>query len=131
MTGEDRRAVVGAEVERAREELVAAEHLLDGELPRIAIARVYFAVFHAIRALLYHAGFDPQSHRGVVQLFGLHFVRTGQYDSVALRIVTRLQKFREEADYGEGFSADAAWVRDELTAARVLVDRVLGELAAG
>ena len=46
------------------------------------------------------------------------------------RLVSRLQRFREDADYGEGFVADEAGARAELVAARAFVERVASDLAA-
>lgn len=116
-------------VERARDELAAAEALLATKHPRVALTRTYFAVFHAVRALLYRAGFDPQSHRGVHSLFHTHFVRTGSYDAASAATFARLQKYREEADDSVGFGEDPDFVRGELASARELVERLLGDAA--
>ena len=50
MTEEGRRAAVAAELSCADEELRAATMLLEEALPRVALTRAYFAVFHAARA---------------------------------------------------------------------------------
>ena len=47
MTGEGRRESAGAELDLADEELRAAEALLADGIPRIAVGRMYLAVFHA------------------------------------------------------------------------------------
>lgn len=117
-------------VAHARDELAAAEALLAAGHPRVALTRSYFAAFHAVRALLFRAGLQPQSHRGVHALFHAHFVRTGTYDSATAAVLARLQKYREEADYSVGFGEDAAFVTTELASARVLVERLLADLDA-
>ena len=58
MTFEGRAASCGEELRMAQEELTAAERLLESNLARIALTRVYFAVFHAARGLLF-APFQP------------------------------------------------------------------------
>lgn len=115
------------EAERAREELRAATELLRAALPRVALTRTYFAAFHAIRALLYSRGLEPRTHDGTLHLFNLGFVRTGAYAPADGRLLARLQKYREEADCGSGFVADAAFVGEELAAAQELVTRVLAD----
>lgn len=65
MTGDDRTETVASELELADEELRAADHLLAVGIPRVALARTYFAVFHAARARLYADGLEPRTHSGV------------------------------------------------------------------
>lgn len=129
MTEEGRKQSSAEELQRADEELRAAEHLLSVGMPRIAMTRVYFAAFHGLRGRLYAEGLEPRSHRGVQHLFNLHFVRTGRYPTNVARLTARLQKFREEADYAEAFVIDDEGAREELAAARQLVEQIQRELA--
>ncbi len=124
MTGEGRRAATAEELDRAQEELRAAEQLLGAGLSRISLTRAYFAAFHAARALLYAEGLEPRSHHGALHLFNLHAVKSGRFDAAASRLLARLQKFREEADYGESFPVDERGAREELEAARGFVGQV-------
>jgi hypothetical protein len=57
-------------------------------------------------------------------------VRTGRFEPATSRLLARLQKFREEADYSESFPIDEAGAREERAAARAFVERVAAELAA-
>jgi hypothetical protein len=129
VTSEGRREAAAAELRLADEELRAAAQLLAADLPRIALARAYFAVFHAARARLFAEGLEPKTHGGVQHLFNVHFVKTGRYDAGVSRLLARLQKFREEADYAAAFVVDAAGAGEEIEAARAFVARVAGELA--
>jgi uncharacterized protein (UPF0332 family) len=124
VTAEGRRAATSEELDRALEELRAAEQLLGAGLARISLTRAYFAAFHAARAFLYAEGLEPRSHHGVLHLFNLHAVKAGRFDPAASRLLARLQKFREEADYGESFPVDERGAREELEAAQGFVTRV-------
>jgi uncharacterized protein (UPF0332 family) len=115
----------------AAEEIRAAEKLLATGFPRIALTRAYFAVFHAVRARVYAEGLEPRTHSGTLHLFNVHFVKTGTYEAATSRLVARLQKFREEADYSRSFVIDDSGAREEIEAARGLVDRILGDLTEG
>ena len=128
MTKEGKTAVVAQELACAHEELQAAEQLLVSGIPRVALTRVYFAVFHAVRALLANTGIEPKSHRALVNLFGLHFVRTGRYEGKYGKFLASLQRFREDADYGLATWADDETARSELNQARKLVARIVAEL---
>ncbi len=129
MTADGRRESAQTELDLAAEELRAAEGLLASGLPRIAAGRVYFAVFHAIRAQLHAEGYEPRSHRGAQHLFNLHFVRTGQFDPECSRLIARLQKSREEADYSPAFVVTERHAREDLDAARRFVALVRSGLA--
>lgn len=129
MTGEGRRDAAAEELRLAAEELRATEELLRTGLPRVALSRAYFAVFHAVRARLYAEGLEPRTHGGVQSLWSVHFVRTGRYETSTSRLLAKLQKFRQEADYAQDFIVDEAGAREELEAARGLVERIRQELA--
>ncbi len=124
MTGEGRADATAAELELADEELRAAGKLLTAGFPRIALAPAYFALFHAVRARLYAEGLEPRTHAGVQHLWNVHLVRTGLYDPATSRLLARLQKFREEADYAQAFVVDEAGAHEEVEAARGLVDQI-------
>ena len=81
MTLEHAHVASDAELARAEETLRAAEVLLREGLTNDAVGRAYYAGFHAVRALLFSVGLEPRSHRGAIQLFNLHFVRTGKIDA--------------------------------------------------
>lgn len=78
---------------------------------------------HAARAVLYAQGYDPNTHQGVLSLFNQHLVPPGHLEPLAARVLARLQKYREQADYGESFVVDLAGVVEETAAARQFVDR--------
>ncbi len=130
MTGEGRRESSLAELTLADEELRGADALLQAGYPRIALTRAYFAVFHGCRGILYSAGLEPRTHAGVQHLFNLHFVRSGRFDAAAARLLARLQKYRQEADYSRSFVVDAEGASEELDAARAFVGTVRARVAA-
>lgn len=130
MTEDGRRESALAELALADEELSIADSLLPAGFARVALTRAYFAVFHAARARLYAAGFEPRTHAGVQHLFNQHFVRTDRFEPGVSRLMARLQKYREEADYSRAFVIDAEGAREEIGAARDFVDAVHAQLPA-
>ena len=92
MTAEGRRNSTSEEIARAHEELRVADQILD-MAPRVAATRIHYAVFHAVRGLLFSEGLEPKSHAGVEHLFRTHFVRPGRFPPGADRLFSRLQKF--------------------------------------
>lgn len=128
MNAEGRQSAVASELALADDELEAAEGLLEMGHHRIALTRTYFAVFHAVRARLFAENLEPKTHAGVHHLWNLHLVKAGTYDAGTSRLLARLQKYREEADYAREFIVDAAGAREELAAAQGLVERIRRDL---
>lgn len=129
MTNENRRLAVREALARSDEEVAAARALVAVGLFRPAMTRAYYAAFHAARALLFGDGLEPRSHEGVQHLLNLHFIRAGRLETRWNRVLARLQKFREEADYGGAFVLDLAALDEELAAACGFCARVREVLA--
>jgi uncharacterized protein len=62
-------------MERADESLRSARKLLDERLHADSISRSYYAMFHAVSALLETKRLTTSKHKGVLSLFDLHFVK--------------------------------------------------------
>lgn len=124
MTAPGREHSSEEELALAREEIVGADHLLALGLGRIALTRAYYAAFHAARGLLYSEGHEPRTHQGTIDLFNRHFVKTGRFEPGTSRLLSSLQKFREQADYSQAFVIDVPGARQEVDAARGFVERV-------
>lgn len=110
MTEENRRRNALDELERATVCLSEARALYAADLPYGAASRAYYAVFHAARGLLVSVGIEVETHKGLVSMIGEHFVRPGRMSSRMGRLVSRMQRDREDADYSTGsvFTAEEA-----------------------
>jgi uncharacterized protein (UPF0332 family) len=111
------------ELERAQTCLEEATTLAGADLPYGAASRAYFAVFHAAQALLFSVGLEARSHHGVVALVGEHFVKPGALGSEMGRLLSRMQRDREDADYLAGAVFTAIEAQEMIAAA----ERFLGE----
>lgn len=94
---------ISIEWEKAKEAFKEAKVLQGQKLPNGCISRAYYAAFHAGKALLLMEGLETRSHQGLGRLFSLHFVKTGKFDAKFSRILSKAQKYREEADYSSEF----------------------------
>lgn len=102
MTGQNQQRNAAGELARAETCLEEANALHAAGLPYGATSRAYYAVFHAARALLFSIGIDARTRKGVVSTIGEHFVRPGHLSSAMGRLVSRMQRDREDADYATG-----------------------------
>jgi|YNPNPStandDraft_1061719.scaffolds.fasta_scaffold00274_17 uncharacterized protein (UPF0332 family) len=87
------------EIERAEEELEVAKILQKKEFYYKSIASAYYAVYHSAKSLLLLKGVDPKTHEGVERMFGMYYIKTGEFNIKIGKAIGRLRKMREEADY--------------------------------
>jgi uncharacterized protein (UPF0332 family) len=102
VTGENQRRNALDELFRAETCLQEARALDQAGFPYGAVSRAYYAVFHAAQALLFSVGIEVRTHKAMVSLIGEHFVRPGRLSSTMGRLVSRMQRDREDADYATG-----------------------------
>lgn len=104
MTAENREQNIHEELNRAKESFEAAKLLFDKRLLNDGISRLYYFLFHLVKALLLTKGLEPKSHEGSLRLLGMHFVKTGILQPADSHIFARLMKYRQEADYNPSYS---------------------------
>lgn len=86
-------------LEKAEKKLKVAEKLLRSDDYEDAVSRAYYAVFHAAQALLLTEGERAETHKGIVTLFGLLFVKTGKFKKDLGKYLANLKDERESGDY--------------------------------
>lgn len=93
------KALLKGHLEKAGEKLKMAETLLKSGGYDDAVSRAYYAAFHAAQALLLTEGLTTGTHQGVVNLFGLYFVKTGKIHKKFGKYLSNLKDDRENGDY--------------------------------
>lgn len=93
------------------------------------MTRYYYALFHAVRALLLTEGVEPRTHLSVQSEFYRRFVQEGPLSAATARTLSYLQKDREDADYSRAvvFSEEAVEHAREL--ASVLRQEIMALLS--
>ncbi|MEA1964427.1 MAG: HEPN domain-containing protein [Candidatus Aerophobetes bacterium] len=86
-------------LDKSREKLTVAKTLLKSKAYEDSVSRAYYALFHAVQALLLTEGLSANTHHGLVTLFGLHFIKTGKFDKKFGRYLINLKDERENGDY--------------------------------
>ena len=99
LNDEERKLLVELEIERANKLIDQFPILENAELWDTLANRVYYAVFHAVTALLIKNGLHAGSHQGVSVLFNKHFVKENLVDEKYGRLLARLENMREKSDY--------------------------------
>lgn len=86
-------------LEKADENIRAADTLIKAHFFEIAVSRGYYAILYVARALLIEEGKIVSSHREVQSAFGLLFAKTGKLDTKYHRYLLDSFRKRQFADY--------------------------------
>ena len=85
---------------RGRQELKAAQALLEAGFPAQAVSHAYLAGFHAASAALTVLGEVPATSSGVISAFGRRVVGENGIDHETARVLRRLYEDRNDIENG-------------------------------
>ncbi|MBI4811249.1 MAG: HEPN domain-containing protein [Ignavibacteriales bacterium] len=103
MTEENKYRNIHEELDRAATALASADTLIQNGYYNDAVSRLYYSLFHAVKALLLSEGLEPKTHEGTLTLFSKYFIKTNVFTPQDSHIFSRLMKYREEADYNPSY----------------------------
>lgn len=86
--------------------------------------RLYYAVFHAVNAMLLIDGIQTGTHKGTSIQFGKSYVLTGVFTRKDGILYGQLQTMREKADYQNVFTLEEEDGRNLIEAADELRKRI-------
>ena len=116
-------------LEKANSELTSTDVLMEKQLYDQTLNRAYYAIFHAIRAVLAMDLFDSKKHSGVIAEFNKRYIKTGIFEMKYGRIVKTAEMLRSESDYKDFFCADADQANTQVVNAKEFVTAVSQYLA--
>ena len=111
-------------IEKAVNKLESAEYLFDGGYYEDAASREYYAMYYGARALLALQDIYPKTHSGLIQKFGLQYVKEGYLDIMYGRAIAQAKDIRESADYGVGIEISEEEAKDVIENAKSFFDKV-------
>lgn len=109
---------------KALEDLTASEVMLKESLYKVSINRSYYAIFHAMRAITALSGYDSSKHSGIIAYFNQNYVKTGDFDKDASKIVKKASFLREKSDYEDFYIASKQEAKDQLEDAKIFLLKV-------
>lgn len=95
------KALVKYRIERSNETMLETKLMIDQGYLNGAINRMYYACFYIVSALLVKNKITAQTHAGVKQMLGLHFVLTGKLSPKIGSIYASLFEKRHSSDYDD------------------------------
>lgn len=124
LSDEERRIIVSREFQKGLQFMKQAEANAEIEIWDVVANRLYYSVFHAVSALLIKDGHKVGTHKGVVMMFGMYYVKTGLVTEDEGSLYSQLQTMREKADYNCAFEAKEKDIKYMMPLAKSLLDKV-------
>ena len=110
MTTGEKDIIIRQKLAKAKKRLSEINNLIQFGYYDTAINRIYYASFYSVQALLLSIDLNPKSHKGVLTLFVLHFVKNGLFPQDLAKFYPRVFNERMIGDYEDVSEADKDWV---------------------
>ena len=117
-------------LEKAEDCYLAAQKLLESGLLRDSANRSYYAIFHAVRAVLALDQVDFKKHSAVISYFQQYYIKEKKFDVRFSNYVRDAFSVRQQCDYDDFFVIADREVKLQLDHARELLDAVASFLNA-
>jgi uncharacterized protein (UPF0332 family) len=93
--------LISYRINRAFETLNEAGKMIENEYWNASVNRIYYACYYSVSGLLLKKGIDTSTHKGIRQMFGLHFVQTGVVSRDYGKFFSDLFDRRQTGDYDD------------------------------
>lgn len=124
MQYDEKKALSQARFDHAAECLNAAKTLLSADNYKSAANRSYYAVFHAMRAVLAFDEIDMKHHSGIISEFRKLYIKTGIFDAKLSQTISLLFNIRTDSDYDDFFVINKEEVEEQIEDAKYFLDTV-------
>jgi len=115
-------------IAKAEKFISTAENTLNTGDYDSCVSRCYYAMFFMSEAALLTKSLSASSHKGVISLFGEHFVKTEVFERNLGKALNDAYDKRLVGDYGVGFTVTEQQAKDLLETARNFVQKLRGYL---
>lgn len=111
-------------MERAKDCLKDSKLLLESGGYRASANRSYYAVFHAMRAVLAFDEFDSKKHSGIISEFRKRYIKTGIFNNEISNIIGNQFDVRTHSDYDDFYVISKSESVEQLAEAEIMVSEV-------
>lgn len=110
---ENRKDLSVYRIQTALEKVDSAKLLLDEQKFKDAANRAYYAMFHAVRAVLALEGVDFKKHSAVISYFRQHYIATGIFDKSLSDMIGSAFIVRNQSDYEDFYVISKAQAAEQ------------------
>lgn len=125
LSEEERRAIVLYRIEKAKASLDDINKVFPLEVWGIIANRMYYALYYAASALLIHDGHKVGTHKGVISLFNLNYVKEGPLSREDGALFANVFAFRQGSDYDDFIDASEEDIKRYLPRVEKLIDKII------
>ena len=126
---ENRKIVIQLELERVDKTLAQVEGLRAQQYWDTLANRLYYALFHAVSAMLISDCREVGSHKGAAIRFHQYYVKTGLFTLEEGSFYSQMETLREKADYNCYFEVTEEEITERIEPTFALVNKIKGYIA--
>lgn len=129
LTKEERRSTIILELEKCDNTFKQVELIFNQQSWDLVADRLYFALYHAVCALLINGHYDVDTSNDAMEGFLRHYVNTGIFSSSDGELCSQVQHLREDAEYSVFVSVELHDVEGLITPTNQLIERIKAHLS--
>ena len=107
-------------LDKSAEDLESAKLLLEHHNFRGANNRAYYAIFHALRAVLVLDNYDSKKHSGIIGEFRRRYIKTGILPVEMSEMIGNASMIRNASDYDDMFIASRVESEEQIENAQIV-----------
>lgn len=111
-------------LEQAKEDMDNAHLLFDNGRYKAANNRSYYAIFHALKAVLALDSFDSKKHSGIISEFQKRYIKEGIFPKEVSKMIDSAFIIRNASDYDDMFIADKTQTEEQMNNAEYIIEKV-------
>lgn len=108
-------------LEKAKEDLESARLNYQHHKFSQSINRSYYAIFHAVRALLAFDKFDSKRHSAIITFFNQYYIATGKIGKEYYKKLVSAFNARTKSDYQDFYVVSEKDAKEQLANSEVFV----------
>ena len=128
LSDEEREAIVSYRCEKARKATEEIKKIMPLKVWSTVANRMYYALYYAVSALLIHDSHRVSSHKGVISLFNMCYVKTGIMSVADGRLLGNVFSLWKGSDYDDFIDASEEEVLAYFPKVEVLVEKIISQI---
>jgi uncharacterized protein (UPF0332 family) len=109
---ESRIQLISYRIEQAKSTVREAEYIMNNDMLRGAMNRIYYSMFYMLQALSLKFQFESSKHAQLLGWFNKTFIHSGKIDVRFSKIITKGYNLRTQGDYATIYSLDKQELRE-------------------
>lgn len=116
------KALVAYRLQHAKNTFAEVYSITESGFYNTAVNRLYYACYYAVIALLVKHNIPAQTHAGVKQMLGLHFVTTKKLNPEYARFYAQMFNNRISGDYDDFITFDLEMIEELIPQAQLFIE---------